>query len=105
MRENRTPGSVGGRAGDCSAYRPALAGGGAFSLYQTPPLLAALAALSKRDSQGAVLGAVMARRQPGQHVPPKTFAPRKTSQDRRQRFGWAVAAGRRPGATRPHKPD
>ena len=53
----------------------ALAGGGAFSLYQTPPLLAASAALSKKDSRGAVLGAVMDRRQPGQHVPPKTFAP------------------------------
>ena len=38
------------------AQKGALAGGGAFSLYQTLWLLAASAALSKRDSRGVGFG-------------------------------------------------
>ncbi len=77
-----TPGSVGGRAGDCSAYRPALAGGGAFSLYKTPPLLAAPAALSKRDSQGVGFGGSDGPASAG----PITFPPKPSRQEKPARI-------------------
>jgi hypothetical protein len=40
LRENRTPGPFGGRAGDCSLYRPEPTDLPAFSLYLALWLLA-----------------------------------------------------------------